>query len=71
MKLILKKILKNMESKNKKLSKCELDIINLIIFISQSLENLNRKMCEYQHLQKDLYVQDYINKAQEYVNSLE
>lgn len=51
-----------------KLSKLELDISTLTMFISQSLDKLNCKMCEYNHLQRELYVQDGLDKANIYAN---
>lgn len=51
-----------------KLGNIELDIQNLTMFISQSLEKLQCKMCEYNHLQRELYIQDGLEKANIYAN---
>ncbi len=53
---------------NEKLSRCELDIQNLTALIGQSLEKLKCRMCEYRHLQEELYKQDGIEKANIYAN---
>ena len=57
-----------MDNINEKLSHCELDIQNLTAFIGQSLEKLKCRMCEYRHLQRQLYVRDGIEKANIYAN---
>lgn len=51
-----------------KLSDVELDIQNLTMFIAQCLEKLKCKLCEYQRLQRDLYVKDGLEKLNNYVN---
>lgn len=53
---------------HEQMAKCELDINNLTTFINQSLEKLKCKLCEYHHLQKELYIQDGLEKANMYAN---
>ena len=59
-----------MENISEQLSHCERDIQNLTAFISQSLEKLKCRMCEYNHLQRELYIENGIEKTQKYVDSL-
>ncbi len=51
-----------------KLSDVELDIQNLSTFIRQCLDKLKCKLCEYQRLQKELYVKDGLEKLNNYAN---
>ena len=57
-----------MKTIHQKLSHCELDIQNLTAFISQSLEKLKCRMCEYNQLQKELYIQEGIEQVNIYAN---
>jgi len=53
---------------HEQLTKCEFDINNLTMFITQSLDILKCKVCEYHHLQRELYIQDGVEKANIYAN---
>ena len=51
-----------------KLSDVELEMKNLTIFITQCMDSLKCKICEYNELQRQLYIQDGLEKAEDYVN---
>ena len=57
-----------MKTTHQKLSDIELDIQNLSTFITQCMDKLKCKLCEYQKLQRDLYVQDGLEKLNNYAN---
>lgn len=59
-----------MKTLQEKLSDVELEMQNLTMFITQCTATLKCKICEYHRLQTELYVQDGLEKAQEYVDSL-
>lgn len=60
--------LNNMKTIHQKLNDVELDIQNLSTFIAQCMEKLKCKLCQYQRLQRDLYVQDGLEKLNNYAN---
>ena len=57
-----------MKTIHEKLSDVETEISNLIIFINQCMEKLPVKIAEYLELQKEIYIQDGIEKANIYAN---
>lgn len=57
-----------MKTIHQKLSDAEIDIKNLSMFIAQCLEKLKCKLCQYQKLQRELYVQDGLEKLNNYAN---
>ena len=57
-----------MKTIHQKLSDVELEISNLLIFINQCVERLPVKIAEHRELQKEIYIQDGIEKANIYAN---
>ena len=59
-----------MNNLHEQLSNIEFEMSNLTTFITQCMEKLHVKMLEYHELQRQLYIKDGLEKAQEYVDSL-
>ena len=57
-----------MKTLQEKLSDVELEMQNLTMFITQCTATLKCKICEYNELQRQLYIQDGLEKAEDYVN---
>ena len=57
-----------MKTIHEKLSDVETEISNLLTFINQCMEKLPVKIAEPRELQKEIYIQDGIEKANIYAN---
>ena len=57
-----------MKTIHEKLSDVELEISNLLIYINQCMEKLPVKIDEHRELQKEIYIQDGLEKANIYAN---
>lgn len=57
-----------MKTTHQKLTDIELDISNLMLFISQCMEKLQQRTQEYMELKKEMYVEDGIRNANIYAN---
>ena len=60
-----------MKTIHEQLSNVEFEMSNLTMFITQCMEQLHIKMLDYHELQRQLYIKDGLEKAQEYIDSLD
>ena len=58
-----------MKSITQQLFDIECEIKNLTMFVTQCMETLRIRIIEYQRLQKELYVEDGIKKANNFANT--
>ena len=58
-----------MKSIPQQLFDIECEVKNLTMFVTQCMETLRIRIIEYQRLQKELYIEDGIQKANNFANT--